>query len=197
IVSSSWSDFEAIRCSNRWTSADFFRAKPSRVSTNDIRISSCVRKRSQMRIARVEKTYSQTTFRAIPRGALRLPPSTNTGGVWNIRTPPPQVQLSILEREIHPGPHHPKIILWTANKVPAEVTDPTDVRCDANFQTAADLANSLRLRLRMTNCFENVEALAPVANKPTGSCYSRSAWPFAEPLIDRPLAAAKDRAAGT
>ena len=107
------------------------------------------------------------------------------------------MRLSILEGEINSGPHHPKIILWTANKVPTEVTDPTDVRRDPDFQTATDLANSLRLRPRTTNCLENVEALAPVANKPTGSCYSRSPWPFAEPLIDRPLAAAKDRAAGT
>src|SRR6266498_2479108 len=45
----------------------------------------------------------------------------------------------------------------------------------------------------MTNRLENVEALAPVANKPTGSCYRKSAV-FAEPLMDRPLATAKDSA---
>src|SRR5436190_2698551 len=107
------------------------------------------------------------------------------------------MRLSILEGEINSGPRHAKVIFRTVDKVPAEITDPADMRREANFQTAADLANSLCLRLCMANCLENVEALAPVANKPTGSCYSRSAWPFAEPLINRPLAAAKDRAAGT
>ena len=86
------------------------------------------------------------------------------------------MQLSILECEINSGTRHAEVIFRTVDKVPAEITDPADMRREANFQTAADLANSLCLRLRTTNCLENVEALAPVANKPTGSCYSRSAF---------------------
>ncbi len=52
---------------------------------------------------------------------------------------------SILEGEIHPGPHHAKVVLRTVNKVPTEITDPADVRRKANFEAATDLADCLRL----------------------------------------------------
>src|SRR5438876_2795272 len=58
------------------------------------------------------------------------------------------------------------------------------MRGETNFQTAAHLADSLRLAICMTNCLENVETLAPLVNKP-----------FANKPIDRPLAATKDSAA--
>src|SRR5215470_7564428 len=48
----------------------------------------------------------------------------------------------------------------------------------------------------MTNRLLDVEALAPIANKPTGSCHRSVAWlAFAKKPIDRPLATAKDPAA--
>jgi hypothetical protein len=33
-----------------------------------------------------------------------------------------------LEREIHARADHPKVVLRTINKIPAEITDPPDVR---------------------------------------------------------------------
>jgi len=56
---------------------------------------------------------------------------------------PSQLRWSILEGEIHPGPHHAKVVLRTVNKVPTEITNPADVRREADFEAAADLANRL------------------------------------------------------
>src|SRR5437763_14839580 len=55
IASNSRSDFGAIRCSNRLTSSDLFRARLSRVSTNGITIISCPCQRSQTQIANKQK----------------------------------------------------------------------------------------------------------------------------------------------
>jgi hypothetical protein len=33
-----------------------------------------------------------------------------------------------LEREIHAGADHTKIIVWAVHEIPAEITDPADVR---------------------------------------------------------------------
>jgi hypothetical protein len=33
-----------------------------------------------------------------------------------------------LEREIHAGADHTKIIIWAVHEIPAEITDPADVR---------------------------------------------------------------------
>jgi hypothetical protein len=33
-----------------------------------------------------------------------------------------------LEREIHAGADHAKIIVWAVHEIPAEITDPADVR---------------------------------------------------------------------
>jgi hypothetical protein len=33
-----------------------------------------------------------------------------------------------LEREIHASPNHAKVVLWPVHKIPAEITDPANVR---------------------------------------------------------------------
>src|SRR5260370_6371146 len=86
-----------------------------------------------------------------------------------------------LEREIKAAAHHAEVILRTVNKVPAEIIDPADVRREADFETAADLADSLALRICMTSCHDLVEAFPR----------------FTDEHIVRPLATAKDRAAPT
>ena len=65
--------------------------------------------------------------------------------------------LSILEREVNAGARHAEVILRTVNKVPAEITDPADVRSEANFQAAADLADRPRLSVGV-KISENVRA---------------------------------------
>jgi hypothetical protein len=103
--------------------------------------------------------------------------------------------LGTLEREINPRTDHAEVILWPVHKIPTEIADPANVRGEANLHAAADLADCPRLRIRTTNRLEDVEALAPIANKPTGSCYRSVAWlAFAKKPIDRPLATAKDPA---
>src|SRR5437660_7661215 len=84
-----------------------------------------------------------------------------------------------LEGEIHAGADHAEVIVWATYEVPAEITDPTDMRRKADFHAAADLANSFCLTVRMTNRLDNVEA------------FSR----FSKSLVDLPLATAKDPAA--
>src|SRR6266568_1549280 len=100
IVSSSWSEFEVIRCSNRWTRSDFLRAKLSRVSTNDINITSCANKRSQTRIDRVKRTYSQRTVRVIVQGEMRLPPRKTTAASGTSGRRRRKCNCRSLEREI-------------------------------------------------------------------------------------------------
>src|SRR6266513_5345361 len=93
------------------------------------------------------------------------------------------MQLSILEREIHTGPHHPKIILWTVNKVPTEVTDPADVRSQTDFEPAANLTNSFCLALGV-KIFEVL-------------CFARYINISLNVAKRIPFTAAKDRAAAT
>ena len=60
------------------------------------------------------------------------------------QTPPLEIfRANGLEREIHAGADHAKIVIRAVNEIPAEITDPANVRCDANFHAAADLADSL------------------------------------------------------
>src|SRR5438128_6806982 len=54
-----------------------------------------------------------------------------------------QLRWSILEGKIHPSTRHAEVVLRTVNKVPTEITDPADVRREANFEAAADLAKRL------------------------------------------------------
>src|SRR4029077_11208823 len=50
-----------------------------------------------------------------------------------------------LEREINAGARHAEIVVWTVDKVPAEIIDPADVPSETDFEAAADLANRPRL----------------------------------------------------
>ena len=83
-----------------------------------------------------------------------------------------------LEREIHAGADHTKIIVWAVDEIPAEITDPADVRSYADFHPTANLADRPRLGVCMTSCRNNVEA------------FSR----LDKALVDLLLAAAKDPA---
>src|SRR5437867_1020803 len=134
IASSSSSDFSVIRYSNRWTSSDLLRAKLSKVSTNDINTISGAYQRSQTPIAPDQGNLSAERFAYKKRRRSEHPNAALRNCGW-----------SILEGEIHPGPHHAEVVLRTVNKVPTEITDPADVRRKANFEAATDLANCLGL----------------------------------------------------
>src|SRR5207248_3866663 len=62
------------------------------------------------------------------------------------------------EREVHACADHSEVVIGTAYEVPAEITDPADMRCEADFDAAAHLAQALRLSSRETLCLDNVEA---------------------------------------
>src|SRR4029079_8993491 len=65
-----------------------------------------------------------------------------------------------LEREIHTGADHTKIILGAIHEIPAEITDPPDVWSYTNFHSTANLADRPRLRIGMTSCRNDIEALS-------------------------------------
>ena len=65
-----------------------------------------------------------------------------------------------LEREIHAGADHTKIILWAIHEIPAEITDPTDVRSYADFHATANLADCPRLCICMTGCRNDIETFS-------------------------------------
>src|SRR5438132_8903773 len=94
---------------------------------------------------------------------------------------------AVLEGEVHAGAGHAKVVFRTIHKIPAEVTDPADMRGETHFHATADLAHCFCLAICVTHRPVNVEALAPLGNGPV----------FALPPIDRPLAATKDGAAAT
>src|SRR5437773_10017919 len=81
IASSCRSDFCAIRCLNWSTSSDFFSARLSSVSTNDMTIISCAQQRSQTPIALANLRLSVGAFRAFENlGRVR----TKKSGVRNV-----------------------------------------------------------------------------------------------------------------
>ena len=90
--------------------------------------------------------------------------------------------LYSLEGEIHAGARHAEVVICTINEVPAEITDPADMRGEADFDSAADLANCLCLGAG-TACNDNVVLLAFLY---VGGQHKEC-----------PLAAAKDRTAAT
>ena len=51
----------------------------------------------------------------------------------------------ILEGEIYSGADHPEVVLRAIDEIPAEITDPANVRSEANFHAAADLPDCPRL----------------------------------------------------
>src|SRR5437762_3455199 len=83
-----------------------------------------------------------------------------------------------LEGEIHTCADHAEVVMRSVHKVPAEVTDPANVRGEPNFHSAANLTDRPRLGVSMTDSLHNVEA------------FSR----FSKCLIDWPLTATKDPA---
>ena len=153
IASNSWLDFRSIKRSNRRTSSDFLSAKLSRVSTNDI-INNFVRVPV---FANVQSHRSMNSFEHVFDENITTVYKTN-GGIRDIRTPPSQCDGSILEGEINAAAHHTEVVVWTVDKVPAEIINPADVRREANFEAAADLADSLGSRICMTSCHDLVEA---------------------------------------
>src|SRR3954470_20140770 len=52
-----------------------------------------------------------------------------------------------LEREVNAGAGHSEVVVGARNDVPADVVGPADVRGEANFKTATDLADHLRVAL--------------------------------------------------
>ncbi len=56
-----------------------------------------------------------------------------------------------LEREIYARAGHAEVAIAPVHKIPAEITDPADMRRKANFQTAAHLAQCLGLAICITN----------------------------------------------
>src|SRR6266446_9419432 len=48
-----------------------------------------------------------------------------------------------LEREINPAAHHAEVVVWTVNKVPAEIINPANVPGEADFEATTDLADCL------------------------------------------------------
>src|SRR5437870_2240590 len=57
----------------------------------------------------------------------------------------PNQQVRRLEGEIHTCADHAEIVLRPIHKIPAEVTDPADMRGEADFHAAADLPDRPRL----------------------------------------------------
>src|SRR6266536_75644 len=89
-----------------------------------------------------------------------------------------KLSVDVLEGKIHAGADHAEVVLGSVDNVPAEITDPANVRGEPNFYSTANLTDCPRLAACMTNRLHNVEA------------FSR----FSKCLIDWPLAATKDPA---
>ena len=156
-----------IRCSKRSTSSDFFRARLSSISPNDITIISCAYRRSQtpIRIAQSNiECQKQKRRPKIPDAALQIP------------------ILDLLEREINPRANHAKIIGRSVHKVPAEIADPADVRSHANFHATAYLADCPRLgtslfRANDSVVHDNVRAFASTKDSAASTKnVGREAW---------------------
>src|SRR4029077_3381061 len=83
-----------------------------------------------------------------------------------------------LERKIHAGADHTKIVFWAIHEIPAEITDPADVRSYADLHPTTNLADCPRLSVCMTSCRGDIET------------FSR----LDKALVDLLLASAKDPA---
>src|SRR6267154_6794336 len=51
-----------------------------------------------------------------------------------------------LECEIYPSTNHAKVVVWTIHYIPTKIVYPADMRCKANFDATAKLADSPRFR---------------------------------------------------
>ena len=74
----------------------------------------CLGKRHQDNFVR---TTSLANLACTTKAASRIPDAATANALVNG-----------LEREIHAGADHTKIIIWAVHEIPAEITDPTDVR---------------------------------------------------------------------
>src|ERR1700751_2026286 len=77
-----------------------------------------------------------------------------------------QALQSISKSEIQPGTDHAKVVVRSIYKVPAEITDEANVRREADFHTAADLADCPRFAVSVTNGLELIEAFAGFKHSP-------------------------------
>src|SRR6476659_9989754 len=85
---------------------------------------------------------------------------TKKGGVRYSRRRHSKCSCEELEREIHAGAHHAKIIVWAVHEIPAEIADPADVRSYADFHPTANLADCPRLGICMTSCRNDIETFS-------------------------------------
>src|SRR6266567_2707377 len=56
----------------------------------------------------------------------------------------PNAILGPLECEIYPSTNHAKVVVWTIHYIPTKIVYPADMRCQANFDASAKLADSPR-----------------------------------------------------
>src|SRR4029077_8905141 len=61
-----------------------------------------------------------------------------------------------LEGEIYAGANHPEVVLRSIDEIPAESTDPANVRSEANFHAAADLPDCPRFRTGLFSANDSV-----------------------------------------
>src|SRR5438132_7206466 len=64
-----------------------------------------------------------------------------------------------LEGEINAGAHHAEVVIRAIYHIPAEITDPADMRRHADFDAATELADSLGCRTSLLSS-DNVVRLA-------------------------------------
>src|SRR2546422_10822624 len=102
---------------------------------------SCPRERSQTPIATDQGILS--TKRSVKRKLPRIKKSgvqnnPNAAVADSVRLRPRQ----ILEGEIQTASHHAKVVVRAVYHIPAEIIDPADMRRDADFDAATELADS-------------------------------------------------------
>ena len=108
------------------TSSDFLRAKLSRVSTNDITVISSARASIRKRQTSLKEPFSFADN--------ELPPIKQTAASGTSGRRRRKCDCRSLEGEIHAGARHTEVVVRTVNEVPAEITDPADVRREADFE---------------------------------------------------------------
>jgi len=84
-----------------------------------------------------------------------------------------------LKGEIYARAGHAEVVFRPINEIPAEITDPADMRRKADFHAAADLPECTRLAASMADRLDNVESFSRLSKS----------------LVNLPLAATKDCAA--
>src|SRR5439155_17671610 len=80
----------------------------------------------------------------VPIRKRQSPVKKTNGGVRSTGRRRRKCDCRSLEREINPAAHHAEVVIWTVNKVPAEIINPANVRREADFEATTDLADCLR-----------------------------------------------------